>query len=347
MNESTRGARAGEPRGGGLFRFVSVVPAVLVWLSFTTTSFAQSNGIVTGRVTDSRGHAPTLLVHLLAEGDVPAGDVYTDSDGFYMFQGLPGGTYYVVVEAEGCKPVRQSAMLDMQIQPKATVNVFLEPLTKPSSLPGQIIAGSASSHELNAKRPSPRFDPKAIREYERGNKARQKGDAQAALARYQKALQMDPDFYPALNNLGTLLEQQGRHAQAEEAFSKAIGINPDDGEAYINLGHVLYEEGQYRAAIGRLEQGLKRSPQSAAGYFFLGSTYFKLQDLEKAEPLLQKACELDPEHMGAARLQLANVYLKRHDYPAARVQLQDYLRANPSDPQAPAIKKMLADLKAN
>ncbi len=161
---------------------------------------------------------------------------------------------------------------------------------------------------------------------------------------YQKALRIDANFYPALNNMGTLLEQQGNHAQAEEAFRKAAEINPDDGEAYINLGHVLYEEGQFRDAIDQLNQGLQRSPQSAVGNFFLGSAYFKLHEAEKAEPLLKKACALDPQHMAPAHLQLANLYLQRHDYEAAKVQLQTYLQMNPSAPQAPAIKKMLADL---
>jgi cytochrome c-type biogenesis protein CcmH/NrfG len=89
---------------------------------------------------------------------------------------------------------------------------------------------------------------------------------------------------------------------------------------------------------------LQRSPQSAVGNFFLGSAYFKLRETEKAEPLLKKACALDPQHMAPAHLQLANLYLQRHDYGAAKVQLQTFLQMNPAAPQAPAIKKMLADL---
>jgi len=318
---------------------------VLAWLSLTASTFAQSNGVVTGRVTDDHGKVESQLVRLLAVGDVPAGDVYTDSEGHYTFQGLPGGVYYVVVEAEGYRPFHQSVSLDMQVQPKVTLDVILEPVTTPPPTPGQIISGSTSSHALNAKRPGTLFSPKVLKEFERGNKDRQKGDLNAALAHYQKALDLDASFYPALNNQGTLLEREGKHAEAAAAFSKAVGINPDDGEAYINWGHVLYEEGQYRPAIERLEQGLKRSPNSPTGNFFLGSVYLKLQDMDKAESLLKKACVMDPDHLAAAHLQLANLYMKRRDYPAARLQLETYLRQNPSDPQAPTIRKMLASLK--
>jgi Tfp pilus assembly protein PilF len=305
---------------------------------------AQTTGIVTGRVTNSQGQPQAVLVHLLADGDIPAGDAYSDSNGSYVFMGLTGGTYAVVVEVEGYKPFRGTTRLDERIQPRGQVMVVLEPATKATASKRPVIPGSKSSGEFNAKHPLPPFDPKAVKEFDEGNKEQQKGNSQAALERYRKALRIDVNFFPALNNMGTLLERQGNHTQAKEAFLKAAGINPDDGEAYINLGHVLYEEGQYGPAVEQLKQGLQRSPQSAAGNFFLGSAYFKLHETEKSETLLKKACALDPQHMAPAHLQLANLYLQRHDYGAAKVQLQTYLQLNPSSPQAPAIKKMLADL---
>jgi len=305
---------------------------------------AQSAGIVSGRVTNSQGQPQNVFVHLFADGDIPAGDAYSDSNGYYVFLGLPNGNYAVVVEAEGYKPFRGSVRLDNVIQPRGQVMVVLESAPKEAAKTGQMIAGSKSSGELNARHPLPPFDPKAVKEFDKGNKEQQRGNLQAASEHFQKALRVDANFYPALNNMGTLLEQQGNHLQAKEAFTKAREINPDDGEAYINLGHVLYEEGQFQPAIDQLKQGLQRSPQSAVGNFFLGSTYFKLRETENAEPLLMKACALDPQHMAPAHLQLANLYLQRHDYEAAKVQLRTFLQMNPSAPQAPSIKKMLADL---
>lgn len=318
---------------------------VLALACLALPAHAQDIGYLTGRVTNSQGQPQAVLVHLLAEGDMPAGEAYTDSNGSYVFMGLPNGTYTVVVEAEGYKPFRGTARLNNIIQPRGQVMVVLEPATKQGATSGPTVTGSNSSHELSAKHPLPPFDPKAVKEFDKGNKEQQRGNSEAALEHYQKALRIDANFYPALNNMGTLFEHQGNHARANEAFLKAAAINPDDGEAYINLGHVLYEEGQFHDAVDRLNQGLQRSPQSAAGNFFLGSAYFKLHETEKAEPLLKNACVLDPQHMAPAHLQLANLYLQQHDYGAAKVQLQTYLQINPSAPQAPAIKKMLADLE--
>lgn len=324
---------------------VLTLSALAAWLGVAAALWGQSNGVVTGRVMDSRGAAENIYVRLLDVGEVPVGETYTDSDGHFIFQQLDTGTFYVVVEVEGYRPVRERAMLDMQVQPKATVNITLEPVQKPAAPPVPVISGSTSSHEFNAKHPAAAFSPKVLREFDKGNRAQQKGDSASALAHFRKALALDPKFFPALNNEGVLLEQQGEHAQAARAFSQAEEINPADSQAYINLGHVLYEERQYQNAIRQLELGLKRSPNSATGNFFLGSAYFKLQQDDKAEPLLRRACELDSQHLPAAHLQLANLYLKRRDYAAARAQLEIYLRQNPSDPQSPAIKKALANLQ--
>lgn len=134
---------------------------------------------------------------------------------------------------------------------------------------------------------------------------------------------------------------------AENSFQQALKLNPDDGEAYINMGHLSYEKGKYPDAVGWLQKGLKRSPQSAAGSFFLGSTYYRMGDYPKAEALLKTAYNLDSSHMSPALLQLANVSLKRQDSQGAATYLRMYLKANPHDSQAAAIKKTLANLGAD
>src|ERR1019366_4550249 len=96
-------------------------------------------GILSGRVTNSQGQPLMVLVHLFAEGELPAGDTYSDSTGTYLFSSLPGGTYTVVVEAEGYKPFRGSARLEDNIEPRAQVMVILEPVTKPTTAKGVVI----------------------------------------------------------------------------------------------------------------------------------------------------------------------------------------------------------------
>jgi Tfp pilus assembly protein PilF len=250
----------------------------------------------------------------------------------------------VMAEAEGFQPVRQAVMLDTHINAKMQVNLVLEAATA-AGQPSPVISGSASSHTVDAKKLPAPVDPQALREYDKGKTQELKGNIAGAADHYRKALRIKPSYYPALNNLGAVYERQGRHTQAEEMLIKAIGVNPDNGEAYVNLGHSFYEEGRYADAVTRLEEGLKRSPNSATGLFFLGSAELKLGNLGAAESDLKRACALDPQGLPAAHLQLANAYLREHDLQGAAAELQSYLQANPADPQAPAIRKLLASVK--
>ena len=48
---------------------------------------------------------------------------------------------------------------------------------------------------------------------------------------YQKALEINPDYPEALNNLGLMLNHQNEFQEAETYFRKALEINPDYAEA--------------------------------------------------------------------------------------------------------------------
>ena len=147
-------------------------------------------------------------------------------------------------------------------------------------------------------------------------------------------------FCPALDNLGAAYERRGDPSRAEEVPLKALAINPDVGQSHVNLGHVFYQEGRCPEAGAQPEEGLKRAPDSASGYFLVRSTFFRLGELDKAVTNLKQALTLDPQGMPRAHLQVANLYLKQHEMTAASRELQAYLRPNPSDPQAPAIKEI-------
>lgn len=339
--------KSGRVRMAHCFR-VSLLACTCASALAATAGWAQvqSGGTVSGRVMAAEGLPDQMKVQLMAEGDLMANETYTDSNGTFAFTGLPNGTYWLVVQVRGFRPVRQVAVVDLQVMARLQVDINLERTPDEPTPTGLIIVGSPRSYKLNAKN-GDTFNTKAIREFEKANKLQQEQNLRGAIAHYQKALSIEPNFYPALNNLGALYLREKDAARAETTLSKSIEVNPEDGEAYINLGHVLYEEGKYQSAVDRLEEGLKRSPQSAVGHFLMGSTWLKLGQLDKAERALRMARSLDPGGMPSARLQLANLYLKRQDMQAASVELESYLQANPSDPQAAAIKKMLANIKAH
>jgi tetratricopeptide (TPR) repeat protein len=62
-----------------------------------------------------------------------------------------------------------------------------------------------------------------------------KDDAEQALAAYEKALELKPDYAQAHSSLGLLHWRQER-SRALEEFHQAVMCDPDLAEAHYNLG---------------------------------------------------------------------------------------------------------------
>ena len=73
-----------------------------------------------------------------------------------------------------------------------------------------------------------------------GYESQRRGDATEAFSSYQKAAALDPSYPTPHNDLGVLLEEQGRLQEAEQSYRLALVLNPDYMEAHANLA-MLYE----------------------------------------------------------------------------------------------------------
>lgn len=79
----------------------------------------------------------------------------------------------------------------------------------------------------------------------------------------KKAIDLDPDFMPALNNLGNAFMLSGETAEAEKIFNEIILKDPKNVLAYGNLA-VLYEDkGDIGNAKNMLEKVLQINPNDA------------------------------------------------------------------------------------
>jgi tetratricopeptide (TPR) repeat protein len=74
-------------------------------------------------------------------------------------------------------------------------------------------------------------------------------DAQAL---YETALQSCPPDATVLYNLGVLLEDRGRPAEAARRYREALALDPSFADAHCNLGLLLEELGDPKAALRHL-----------------------------------------------------------------------------------------------
>ena len=84
------------------------------------------------------------------------------------------------------------------------------------------------------------FREEAVTYRIQGYEAQRRGDTAAALSFYQKSAALDPTYPTPRNDIGVLLEEQGRLEEAQEAYRKALSLNPSYLEAHANLA-MLYE----------------------------------------------------------------------------------------------------------
>jgi tetratricopeptide (TPR) repeat protein len=161
------------------------------------------------------------------------------------------------------------------------------------------------------------------------------GQADAAVARLQAALRLDPGHTRALNNLGVLAYEQGQLQEALKYLEIARQIEEELEEpeptTMNHLGVVL-------SALGRLDEGLQRF-QRAGGhdraefevFYNLGRAYIEHGHPEAGVEHLRQAFQLNP-HSADVHVVLGAAYLLRGKselLPEALKHLKRALQLNP------------------
>jgi Flp pilus assembly protein TadD len=100
--------------------------------------------------------------------------------------------------------------------------------------------------------------------------ARRRGDLDAAITHYQEAVRLAPDAADFPVNLGLLLADRHRFAEAAGAFERAVALRPADAESHNNLGAMLARQGRMRAAAAHYRRALEISPGYALARRNLG-----------------------------------------------------------------------------
>jgi len=71
---------------------------------------------------------------------------------------------------------------------------------------------------------------------------------------YRKALDKDPAFAPAWNDLGVVEFRSQHYDSARTFFEKAVALDPDFSEAWFNLADTYEELGMAEARAHALSQ---------------------------------------------------------------------------------------------
>ena len=116
----------------------------------------------------------------------------------------------------------------------------------------------------------------------------------AAIAAYQKAIALDPDFADAHCNLGTVLYNQGRRPDARACFERALLLAPSHLEAHFNLANVLDEDDRNESALRHYKEAVRIDPFFADAQLNLALLYEKLGLPRTARGFWRRYLQLEP-----------------------------------------------------
>jgi tetratricopeptide (TPR) repeat protein len=108
---------------------------------------------------------------------------------------------------------------------------------------------------------------------------------------FQDAININPNSYISLLNLGTFYANEGQIEQAEKFYKKAESINKqmdhNDWKIYINLAYVAFHEREYQLSTGYFEVALKlyenKISLKALNIYMI--CLYKIKDWNKLEKL--------------------------------------------------------------
>ena len=314
----------------------------ILLLSLAVQPFAAQNFFsVVGTVRDDTGRPiASIRVSLEDENSQPISTLFTDSSGRFKFPGLRAGSYHLRAETAGLPYDEYSERVELQSMTNSEVS------RSTTEVPEQ--------HDITLKRKKSApgaalgvvfvqvVPPAAREEYNRGASSIRK-DPDSGILALKKAIEIFPDYYDALELLGTEYLEKGQFDNAIPILLRAVEINNRAHKSMYGLGVALLNLKRFEESINWFQKAAIGDPANGEILMKLGIAYGNNGALSESETTLKKAYQLG---LADAHLYLAGIYNKQEKYGEAWRQLELYLKEAKGLKDKTKINEMIANLKA-
>jgi tetratricopeptide (TPR) repeat protein len=154
-----------------------------------------------------------------------------------------------------------------------------------------------------------------------------------ALAEFKNILAVNPDAVQAHMLMAEALDGMGKTGDAISELEAAARISPTEPLLHFELGYLYYKQRDYDKALPELKLEVANNPGYAQSYLYLGDIALHTNDNKAAEPLLQKALQLQDENR-LAYFDLGCIYADQNKTQEAVAALLHAVQLDPTQPDA-------------
>lgn len=270
----------------------------------------------------------TIDLRTMINGNVVASAV-SAPNGTFTFSNVPDGDYEVVANVGVDQAHERVHCSRSDSQVTLRINA---PVAEPGA------GATVSAKSLAAP-------DKARNAFQKAFQFFQKNRFADAWALTEKALLAAPRYAQALTLRGILRINKSDTKGGLEDLQESLKSDPNYALAYFAMGAALNIDGKFDDAQRTLEQGLKIEPTSWQGYFELGKSMMGKSDYRSALKYIVKA---ESFQSGYAPIHLvkAHALMGLKIYDEATMELEEYIKADPTSPQAIQAKQSLEQARS-
>jgi hypothetical protein len=313
----------------------SLLGLLVVLVAWATPGFAQSTGMVKGKVVDSANQIVEGATVILETKDSGARrfKVTTNKKGEYIQIGLQPGSWTVTASKDGIG----EAKAEVRITLGASEQIDFT-LTK---------AGAAGGPGMS-KEEAAKLDTMQ-KAFDEGIKLTQAGKLDEAIAKFMEAKAINPDCFACQFNIGLSYAAKKDVPKAEEAFLAASALKPESPEPFNQMANLYNANKQYDKAAQMAAEASKRSGGASGGgataesLFNQGVVLWNGQKYADAKVQFEAAVKAKPDYADA-HYWVGMASLNTGAMPAARASFESYLKYAPTGQYAEQVKTFLAQL---
>lgn len=125
------------------------------------------------------------------------------------------------------------------------------------------------------------------------------GEKQEALNLTRKAVELAPDDWLCVANLGYVYIILEMYDQAEKEYGKVALLNSRIAEVYYNLGYIYAVRNKFKEAIPLFNKAIMLKRTFSFAHNNLAYSFWNVDDYARALDELKKAIELSPDYLDA------------------------------------------------